>query len=97
MAQITIEQKKKEKQLKLKKNNLKNKKNLENFSKSNFFLFKYFLSHFSLMNFVPFCWTFVGHFYPPLRNKQTEKGTEKRKNGETESSIYIAAMSQLKN
>ena len=50
------------------------------------------MSHFSLMSFVPFCWTFVGHFYPPLRNGQRNGETDR----ETESSIYIAAMSQLK-
>ena len=74
------------------------------FEKKNFFLEKYSKSHFSFWwNFsksdffyppLLFCWTFVGHFF--IMEKHTEKQTDGQTDGETESSIYIAAMSQLK-
>ena len=83
MGQITIEQKKKEKQLKFEKKNFEKKKILTNILSLTFHFDEIFLS---LTFFYPpllFCWTFVGHFYPPLRNRQTEKQTHKQTNPQT--------------
>ena len=90
MAQTTKEQKKKEKQLKLKKQeNLKSKKKSSKFFLNLAFCFvKYFLS----LTFSTLPSYFLGHFYPPLRNGETHRETDR----ETESSTYRAAMLQLK-
>ena len=77
--------KEKRKTIKIKeKQNWKTKKNLENFSKSDFFSSKIFCLTFHLWASFHFVGQFVGHFYPPLRNRQTNKQTEKRRNGQTE-------------